>query len=191
MSTKPISLFTTREPFESLFPIDQKIAIIATNQDKILEIIPSSHDGYWWVSVMQSGIIDFLSQPIYFKHLKQAINSFGFNIIGADYKISECLPIENCPWSLKKKSAKESLVDVYFIQSVIGGPIKIGISVSISSRIETIQMMCPFILKIIGTIKGVGVETERILHEKFFKSRLHGEWFEPTKELLDYVSSLE
>lgn len=75
---------------------------------------------------------------------------------------------------------------IYFIRSAIGGPIKIGYSKNHTKRIQTIQAMSPFKLGFIATMKGTR-ELEAELHSRFSSARLHGEWFEPTDELLEFV----
>jgi hypothetical protein len=79
---------------------------------------------------------------------------------------------------------------VYFIQSVDGGPIKIGIAMSPLERLGQIQNMSPVKLRILKTSRG-GQRLEKELHRQFAADRLHGEWFAPTKQLLDYISELE
>jgi hypothetical protein len=67
---------------------------------------------------------------------------------------------------------------VYFIQAVNGGPIKIGTAIDPKKRLASLQLSCPFRLKILATRPG-GERLERSLHRRFAAYRLHGEWFEP------------
>ncbi len=75
---------------------------------------------------------------------------------------------------------------VYFVQAIAGGPIKIGMARDVVSRLNHLQVASPVKLALLGTIPG-GRAVERRLHEKFSANRLHGEWFTPTRELLEYV----
>lgn len=75
---------------------------------------------------------------------------------------------------------------VYFLQSDIGGPIKIGCSSNIPRRAEEIQMYCPFRLVPIGTMDGDLIEEQKI-HKQFERSRLHGEWFTDTPKLHQFI----
>lgn len=77
---------------------------------------------------------------------------------------------------------------VYFIQSETG-PIKIGFGRVPRARFQNIQNMSPVPLKLMATETGVR-HRERQLHWKFRESRLHGEWFEPTEELLKYIDGI-
>jgi hypothetical protein len=78
---------------------------------------------------------------------------------------------------------------VYFLQGIDGGPIKIGHTVGdVRERIGQIQYCSPVKLRVIGVISGVGPRYEQDLHFKFKGLRLHGEWFEPSVELLNFVT---
>jgi len=76
---------------------------------------------------------------------------------------------------------------VYFIQSIGGGPIKIGHSDSPIKRLATLQTSHYEKLTILATVDG-GLTTETKLHERFSKDRLHGEWFTPSEELMQYIN---
>ncbi|MGI9485427.1 MAG: GIY-YIG nuclease family protein [Geminicoccaceae bacterium] len=76
---------------------------------------------------------------------------------------------------------------IYFIQAECGGPIKIGWTQDIDRRVKDMQAVNPFTLIVIGKFRGM-LADERRLHDKFALSRLHGEWFEPTDELLAEIS---
>ena len=60
---------------------------------------------------------------------------------------------------------------------------------SIGSRMAEIQFMCPDRLELIGCIRGAGQKDEKALHRKFSHLRLHGEWFEPARELLNFIAT--
>ena len=81
---------------------------------------------------------------------------------------------------------------VYFIRSVNKneeeyGPIKIGMSNNPKKRLNSIQTGNPNKLKIVKMISG-GRKKEKELHKQFKKSCLNGEWFNPTKELLNLIN---
>ncbi len=77
---------------------------------------------------------------------------------------------------------------VYFVQAVGvgGGLIKIGKTDNLARRFETLQSHSPIKLQILTTTGG-GMRREYELHEQFKASRSHGEWFEPTHELLALI----
>lgn len=76
---------------------------------------------------------------------------------------------------------------VYFVQAEDGGLIKIGTAISPLHRLKTMQTGCPLKLSLIGLADGNRL-LERRLHKQFVDTRVHGEWFEPSLELLDVVA---
>lgn len=90
------------------------------------------------------------------------------------------------PSSLSPAEALDTQPLLYFIQAEIGGPIKIGVSTDPQARLATLQSGSPFPLRILATAPG-GYEYESELHARFTKDRLHGEWFNPTSELLQLI----
>ena len=80
-------------------------------------------------------------------------------------------------------------VGVYIIQRGEGGPIKIGRSASsITRRIQTIQQCAPESLIELARIVDVRIESS--LHEKFRRSRIRGEWFQPHADLIEFINSI-
>lgn len=78
---------------------------------------------------------------------------------------------------------------VYFVRRGNDGPIKIGKSKDVDSRIETLQCSSAERLILLGTLPG-GSFLERILHAAFADSRLEGEWFDATDELLSLLREM-
>ena len=74
---------------------------------------------------------------------------------------------------------------VYWIQCD-GGPIKIGFSVNPEKRLRELQAANPYPLRILGTVRALK-DDERDLHLRFAQHRVRGEWFAPTKAVLDGV----
>ena len=77
---------------------------------------------------------------------------------------------------------------MYFIQGCETQRIKIGISHDVNSRLKGIQSSEP--LKLLAVIKQGGKDLERRLHQKFQDLRVHGEWFKPDPQLLEYIGAL-
>lgn len=71
---------------------------------------------------------------------------------------------------------------VYFIQSVDGGPIKVGSSADPSARLRDMQVGRADELKILGEMPG-GQKTERRLHRLLAPTKIRGEWFDPSPAL--------
>jgi len=76
---------------------------------------------------------------------------------------------------------------VYFIQSEIGGLVKIGITKDFAYRFASLQNQCPVPLQILGTMTGDLAQESRVM-ARFAAYRVHGEWFEPVKDLLRYIA---
>jgi len=71
-------------------------------------------------------------------------------------------------------------MSVYFAQRRKNGLIKIGYSRSVPNRMSALGA------KLIGAVHG-NRSTEIKIHERFAHLRVRGEWFRPTKELLDHI----
>lgn len=74
---------------------------------------------------------------------------------------------------------------VYFAQHS-NGRIKIGKSYAVRKRLKTLSAQNGG-LKLLGVIEG-GLNEESELHSRFDKTRVTGEWFLPTTELLDFIA---
>lgn len=72
--------------------------------------------------------------------------------------------------------------DLYFMLNAALGIIKIGIAGDVEARRQTLECGCGVPLRILRVVKG-GSRYEKDLHDAFGRSRLLGEWFEPTDEL--------
>lgn len=82
---------------------------------------------------------------------------------------------------------------IYFLQPEGGGPIKIGYTSrdepwSASARLAACQTGSPLKLRLCSTMPGTQKD-ERRLHGRFSESRLHGEWFAPTPELVELAQA--
>ena len=77
---------------------------------------------------------------------------------------------------------------IYFLQDETG-PIKAGKSKNMVQRIRDIQTCNPRPIKLLGRTGGY-TWTERQIHKKFAHLRIHGEWFRPEKELLNFIKKV-
>ena len=83
------------------------------------------------------------------------------------------------------RATKKDVDVVYIIQALDGGPVKIGHSTrqGAERRLNELQTGNAQQLTIRALYSG-GMWLERALHEFFAKSRIRGEWFSLTPELL-------
>ena len=97
---------------------------------------------------------------------KRAISAFkryGVNILSDTKRLTGC---------------------VYFVQGESGGPIKIGYSADIVTRITKLQKSYPDKLKVLSVIPG-DFKTEAAIHKQLAEYRLQGEWFNPAPAVLE------
>lgn len=73
----------------------------------------------------------------------------------------------------------------YFLQAGADGPIKIGSTRNLPVRLRTLCAMSPAPLQLLGVMKGEHAE-ERC-HIQLGVFRLHGEWFTPSRVVLDFI----
>jgi len=78
---------------------------------------------------------------------------------------------------------------VYFIQGAEDS-IKIGRSNDPDRRLMELQTASPIELKFIKVIEG-DEKLESEIHTRFGKSNIRGEWFKPSKRLLEFIDNLE
>lgn len=77
---------------------------------------------------------------------------------------------------------------VYFAQHGGGGPVKIGRTRQLNSRLTALQTFCPEEVLYLGRIAESVLSEERI-HIIFNAHRRRGEWFNPTPEMLALASA--
>lgn len=77
---------------------------------------------------------------------------------------------------------------VYFVQQGANGPIKIGRTnfAELKSRIGGLQIGNPQKLNLLARFAAVPAY-EKVLHKMFEDSRIRGEWYTPTQDLLDII----
>lgn len=67
------------------------------------------------------------------------------------------------------------------------GPIKIGVAKDPAQRLRHLQTSTPDELVLLGHIEA-RFALERWFHEQFGETRVRGEWFKPTLELLELIA---
>lgn len=77
---------------------------------------------------------------------------------------------------------------MYFMQSIDGGPIKIGTTIQLSVRLNQLKKPNGRELIILGIMDG-GADEERAIHREFASLREDGEWFKPSTAILDFIAS--
>lgn len=77
---------------------------------------------------------------------------------------------------------------VYFAQLGENGPIKIGQSRQVPSRLQALQTAHHEAVRLLGTIPETDIP-EPVLHDRFARHRIKGEWFKPAQEILDLAAA--
>lgn len=130
-------------------------------------------------------------------HKRKPLKAFGFSGKAKGERVNVC---REC-WRIKIKKAQErfsfymrrdrekakkrreaaqlnrTITNIYVIQSIVGGPVKIGTSKNVRERIKCFQIGSPFELIVLKVIKKVPSQIEIDLHKQLSEYRLHGEWF--------------
>ena len=150
------------------------------SEDMTLIITPSDIGPLWFHAQLfdtESQTEHYTKRPMAFSRLS-ALMPYYDAIRG-----KALVPVEMDPKPLEynervvSNSYKER-TNVYFIQSVMGGPVKIGKADDIQERLRQHQTGSPFILEVIKTYENVEPKFEKELHDKFKEYRIHGEWFD-------------
>jgi len=76
---------------------------------------------------------------------------------------------------------------VYIVHARGTGRYKIGHSSNLHKRLRLLAIGCPVLLRLVALLPDKGLETEAELHVRFARTRLHGEWFGESVELLDFI----
>lgn len=74
---------------------------------------------------------------------------------------------------------------VYFVR--VDSKVKIGVSCRPQHRFHALSTACPSEPEMLGVMPG-SVELESQIHKKFARVRTHGEWFDLTSDLREYIA---
>lgn len=77
--------------------------------------------------------------------------------------------------------------DLYFIQ-MEDGPVKIGRSANVPSRLSSIQCASPYKVRLLGVLVGCGHQEDEF-HQLLRRHRMRGEWFKWTNQVGDVVET--
>ena len=80
-------------------------------------------------------------------------------------------------------------MSVYFVATECRQFVKIGRTGQLEARLKALRNSCPLRLDVLKVLPGRQV-TERVYHETFSDSRIHGEWFRADDEMLKFIDQL-
>ena len=143
-----------------------------------LSLMPSTMGNYYWLWVHRDMTQEtFSPKPVALSRLPLS-RWRGFELKPVSMEPTYDYP----PPAI---SQPPQLTNIYFIQSVIGGPVKIGKADFPKDRLATFQIGSPFELRIVKLLADVAASEEIKLHRRFAAYRLHGEWF--SEKVLDLI----
>ena len=90
---------------------------------------------------------------------------------------------------LNQDPHRGGICQIYFMQAG-NGPIKIGFSTNIKSRLPEIQRWHPEEIRLLKMVTG-RIEGERDIHRLFKEDRIRGEWFKPSEKLMAFINGLQ
>ncbi len=151
-------------------------------------VAPTPEPRLWWTAVFQApGLVQTYHIPIPVEVIAATLRSSGIDDVLA-LTGKPRVPTFANPFDPKNQPKRPAgSRTVYFIQPAQGGLIKIGVAQHLPSRLATLQTGSPLELRVIAVMQG-GEPVERELHKRFAADRRHGEWFEPSPELLDFIA---
>jgi hypothetical protein len=79
------------------------------------------------------------------------------------------------------------MMSVYFVQAGAGGLIKIGFTENLKRRLANIKTSCPD-MRLLTVIDG-DKSAESAFHFRFKSSRVEGEWFSPSADILEFIET--
>ncbi len=182
-------LSRTDTAFTAFNPVIQDLGAKAARPGTwaMAQLTPSFPAGFWQIAVISvGGTLDHTRMPVAGSRVGTFLRRFG--VPSATFKPEPARPAPQSPWAQEEKPTAPALRTVYFIAPVDGGRIKIGIASNVAARLANLQTGSPVPLRVIGIIRGVALAVEAELHVRFASCRCHGEWFEPTPELLAYIA---
>lgn len=95
-------------------------------------------------------------------------------------------PNDEAAWPVPKQVSDK----VYFIRARSSGAIKIGVSWNPSRRLASLQAAHHDALELMASTPG-DISSERTLHKRFSASRVSGEWFSPSPELIEFIDTIK
>lgn len=164
------------------------IAFDSSCLNDFIEIQLVSHDHRYLKLThysLENGLVEFDERGFQKVRLRERLAMLEVNWAAVDHIALQSIRNPTAP--RKQKPRKRTGAGIYFIQSGSSGPIKIGYSTDITTRLEGFQMGCPIPLRVLAYIPEMSLKDERKLHRQFATSRCHGEWFNPSKELRKFI----
>ena len=161
------------------------------SKNGLIKIIPSSQAKkfYWSIIDRNSATVLYSQNAVDGCGVSFFLCEYGYNI--DDLEMFKCKTIDNPNGNYLIENNK--VTNLYIIQAVNGGPIKIGVAQSISSRLTQLQTGNPYKLQVVKMVLDVPPKFEGKLHKIYERYRISGEWFDEIIlcELLELLEKLQ
>lgn len=106
---------------------------------------------------------------------------YGNRSMGAEAElIAAEEPLAGWGYRLKPSYQQQPDEAVYIVEAVGGDMVKIGMVRrlrGLSNRMAELQAGCPYPLRLVLVVPGLGQSDEKALHKLFDAHRIRGEWF--------------
>ncbi len=152
--------------------------------DLFADVCPSHRKDAFWLGVARKNSTPRVDL-FYADDLSDAIMSYEIPVQDLARLEIQSAPREHPPF--RKQGKWKQLV--YFIQGVDGGPIKIGYTTNLGSRLFALQANSPVLLRTISCLPGT-LQDERAFHNAFRHCHSHLEWFHPDELLVSFSKAL-
>lgn len=171
--------------------LDRGMAMIgwAPNQHKWVEVRPHEVSGYCHLTVISSSIAEGTTRGVPIRHADSVLRYFGCHAEEFLWQTVPCGASAINPWmdDFPHPVTKLRANDVYFIQAVHGGPIRIGCSDGSQAPLEPLDCGYPVTMRLLGVVRDGGPALEASIHRQFQASALHRGWFKATQELVEWI----
>jgi hypothetical protein len=171
--------------------LDRTKSYWAVSGNTVFNIHPSKKfRGCWWAVKIDSGVIENHNRPLTDAGIKIWIYRYTPQSLQWSEKTWDGCDHQECSEQTRvgQTHGGNRLNFVYFIEAEQVNRIKIGICNGLAdSRLAALQCGSPVKLNLLLQISG-GRKMEKRLHRKFSKFSSHGEWFDFSDSIRDFIS---
>lgn len=153
------------------------------SNDCLIDVCPSQRGDAFWI-VVAGQTLKPRTDLVLADDLSDFVAYDELPIDGLNRIIIPSAPKSRSPY--ERQGKWRSLV--YFVQGVDGGPIKIGYTTDIGSRLLALQAHSPVMLRTLSCFPATQ-DDEKALHDAFRHCHSHLEWFHPDSLLVFFSKS--
>lgn len=144
----------------------------------------SKNGSVWYIEIRDRGGLHYSPHRSRIERIPSFFAEHGKATSDFRWEKQKCKATLIPPWNNPDKYEL-----IYFIEAIGINRVKIGVTEVLHKRLRMIKTYSPVPLVLIGAIHGYK-ELEEEIHHKFKHLRKHGEWFEATDELREYIAHI-